>query len=82
MAAAGDVIAIASSSFYAADVDQATITSVTYDTPANVTTLGLDGPLSYTHLGVIVAGPDSRSVDMRAEVAVLNRWAACACPPG
>lgn len=41
-----------------------------------VVRLELDGPLSYTHLGEVVTVPgDDRGhvLDMRAEVAVLNR---------
>lgn len=37
------------------------------------TCLGLDRPLSYTHLGEVVAGANGMDVDMRAEVAVLSR---------
>jgi hypothetical protein len=74
---AGDRIAIASSSFYATDVDEATVTNVTcLATECSVVQLGLDMPLNFTHLGELVTVPgDDRGhvLDMRAEVAVLNR---------
>lgn len=47
-----------------------------YDSARNVTRLVLSGKLRYTHLGEIVpvAGDvHKRTIDMRAEVAVLNR---------
>ena len=71
----GDRIAIASSSFYATDVDEATITSIT-TTPSGNTLLSIDPPLSFTHLGEVVqVAGDMRGhkLDMRAEVTVLNR---------
>jgi hypothetical protein len=74
---AGDRIAIASSSFYATDVDESTVLNVTcLLLGCEVVRLELDGPLSYTHLGEVVTVPgDDRGhvLDMRAEVAVLNR---------
>lgn len=73
---AGDVIAIASSSFFGEEVDEVAITGVTPGADGN-TTLALARPLVYTHLGEVVTVPgDTRGhrLDMRAEVAVLNRW--------
>lgn len=69
----GDTIVIASSSFYAWEVDEVTITTITPTADGN-TVFGVSPALQYTHLGVIhsqagVAAP----LDMRAEVAVLNR---------
>lgn len=79
----GDRIAIASSSFYATDVDEATVTNVTCVTAGcEVVQLGLDTVLNYTHLGEVVTVPgDDRGhvLDMRAEVAVLNRYVPCGC---
>jgi hypothetical protein len=52
------------------------ITGVTLGPDGN-TTLTLERPLVYTHLGEVVTVPgDTRGhrLDMRAEVAVLNRW--------
>lgn len=76
--AVGDRIVIASSSFYATDTDEATITNITCTQPGcEVVQLTLDMPLTYTHLGEVVTIPgDDRGhvLDMRAEVAVLNRW--------
>jgi hypothetical protein len=75
----GDRIVIASSSFYATDVDEATITNVTVITDAGAegsaaVRLDLDVALVYTHLGEVVTVPgDDHVLDMRAEVAVLNR---------
>lgn len=75
--AVGDAIAIASSSFLAEEVDTVDITSVSVDPSTGTTTLGLSGPLLFTHLGVVMsdlAGDASGKVlDMRAEVAVLTR---------
>lgn len=75
--AVGDRIVIASSSFYATDVDEVTITNVTCVQPScEVVRLDLELPLTYTHLGEAVTIPgDERQhlLDMRAEVAVLNR---------
>lgn len=74
---AGDRIAIASSSFYGTEVDEATVVNVTCMLPGcEVVQLALDMPLIYTHLGEVVTVPgDDRGhvLDMRAEVAVLNR---------
>ena len=53
---AGDRIVIASSSVYASDVDEANITAVTVNPAANTTTLTLDTPLTYTHLGELISG--------------------------
>uniref|UniRef100_A0A383WCP6 Fibrocystin-L n=1 Tax=Tetradesmus obliquus TaxID=3088 RepID=A0A383WCP6_TETOB len=74
----GDRIVIASSSFYATDVDEATITNITAlgasSEGSAAVQLELDVPLVYTHLGEVVTVPgDSHVLDMRAEVAVLNR---------
>lgn len=73
----GDRIAIASSSFYATDIDEGTITNITcMSAGCEVVQLTLDVPLTYTHLGEVVTVPgDDRGhvLDMRAEVAVLNR---------
>ncbi|KAL6747058.1 hypothetical protein V8C86DRAFT_3034101 [Haematococcus lacustris] len=72
----GDRLVIASSSLYAEDIDERTITAVTLDTASNTSMLTLDAPLTYTHLGevVTVAGDDrGHRLDMRAEVAVLDR---------
>jgi len=75
----GDHIVIASSSFYATDVDEAIVTNVTCVQPScEVVQLDLESPLTYTHLGEVVTIPgDDRQhlLDMRAEVAVLNRLA-------
>jgi hypothetical protein len=70
----GDRIAIASSSVYAYEVDEATITSITTDGSGN-TVIGLDTALGYTHIGAIhsQSGVVGGEVDMRAEVAVLTR---------
>ncbi|GAX81122.1 hypothetical protein CEUSTIGMA_g8556.t1 [Chlamydomonas eustigma] len=68
----GDRIAISSSSVYATDVDEAIIVSVTNNTVTNTSTLVLDKPLNFTHLGVVMTNfpNDSRNhvLDMRAEV--------------
>jgi hypothetical protein len=72
----GDRIVIASSSFYATDVDEATVTNVMAVGPEGsaAVRLDLDVPLLYTHLGEVVRVPGNDHVlDMRAEVAVLNR---------
>ncbi|KAG1667228.1 hypothetical protein FOA52_009793 [Chlamydomonas sp. UWO 241] len=73
----GDKIAIASSSFFAFETDEAVIKSVTLNATAKTSTLGLDTALVYTHLGVLMksfVGDDRGHVlDMRAEVAVLSR---------
>lgn len=42
-------------------------------THTGVTTLSLDRPLAYTHLGERFTGPNGLVMDMRAEVAVLSR---------
>ncbi|KAG1658049.1 hypothetical protein FOA52_004208 [Chlamydomonas sp. UWO 241] len=71
----GDLIAVASSSFDGSETDEAVVTSVTIGTSSS--TLTLDRPLNFTHLGVRVTGipGDDRGhvLDMRAEVAVLSR---------
>ena len=67
---AGDEIVVASSSFLAEEVDRRTIVAVTL--AGGVSTLELDRPLDFTHLGV-VADFGGETVDMRAEVAVLTR---------
>ncbi|KAJ9512732.1 hypothetical protein QJQ45_019041, partial [Haematococcus lacustris] len=73
----GDAIAVASSSFYATHTDEAVITLVSYDPSTNTSLLKLDTAMRYTHLGVIVpptpGDPYNRTIDMRAEVAVLSR---------
>jgi hypothetical protein len=75
----GDKIVIASSSYFATDVDEAGIANITcLDAACAVVQLGLDAPLNFTHLGELVTFPgDDRGhvLDMRAEVAVLNRCA-------
>lgn len=77
--AVADRIVVASSSYYATDVDEAGITNITcLDAACAVVQLGLDAPLNFTHLGELVTVPgDDRGhvLDMRAEVAVLNRCA-------
>lgn len=74
---AGERIVIASSSFYANEVDEVTIKSVgPYTAASNTTVVQLETPLNYDHLGVFetVSGdPWKRRVDMRAEVIMLNR---------
>ncbi len=70
----GDRIVIASSSFYGAEVDEATITSITAG--VNSTSITVDTPMAYTHLGQILTDWQVQSghvIDMRAEVAVLSR---------
>jgi hypothetical protein len=72
----GDRIVVASSSFYATDVDEATIVNITAvgAEGSAAVQLDLDVPLVYTHLGEVVTVPgDAHVLDMRAEVAVLNR---------
>jgi hypothetical protein len=70
---AGDRVVIASSSFFPEEVDEAVITAVTY-LSNNRTMLNVSAPLRYTHLGVVVAvAGEPRTLDMRAEVAVLSR---------
>ena len=78
---------IASSSFFADEVDEATVVSVTTTTTSSpsgdvVSRVALDAPLSYTHLGVVVAPPaaaaagltrPAQPLDMRATVALLSR---------
>jgi hypothetical protein len=74
----GDRIVIASSSFFATDVNEALVANVTcvMAPGGTVVRLELDAPLNFTHLGELVTVPgDDRGhvLDMRAEVAVLNR---------
>ena len=70
---AGDRIVVASSSFFPEEVDEAVLTAVTYLSD-NRTLLNVSAPLRYTHLGVVVeVAGESRTLDMRAEVAVLSR---------
>ena len=76
---------IASSSFFADEVDEATVVSVTTTNSSTsgdiVSRVALDAPLSYTHLGVVVAPPataagltrPAQPLDMRATVALLSR---------
>ena len=71
----GDKIVIASSSFFAEDVDEASVTQVTVNANGS-TMLSLDTPLLFTHLGVMmhVSGdPGNHTLDLRAEVGVLTR---------
>jgi hypothetical protein len=73
---AGDLVVVASSSYFANETDEARITAATWDAATNVTTLTLDKTLNFTHLGVsipVAGDPYGRVVDMRAEVAVLTR---------
>ncbi|GFH20734.1 uncharacterized protein HaLaN_17904 [Haematococcus lacustris] len=73
----GDRLVIASSSLYAEDIDERTITAVTLDTASNTSMLTLDAPLTYTHLGevVTVAGDDrGHRLDMRAEAFRLGSY--------
>ena len=69
----GDRIVIASSSFFPEEVDEVVIAGVSY--LSNTTTLlNISSPLRYTHLGELVSVPgEARTLDMRAEVAVLSR---------
>ncbi|KXZ47880.1 hypothetical protein GPECTOR_32g493 [Gonium pectorale] len=73
----GDVIAIASSSFYTNESETATITAAYYEAGLNVTMVDLSAKLNFTHLGVIepvaYGQANGASIDMRAEVAVLTR---------
>lgn len=70
----GDRIVIASSSFYAEEVDEATIVAIDGASVPGVTRLTLDAPLRFTHLGEVVTVPgEAKVLDMRAEVAVLTR---------
>eukprot|EP00798_Chlamydomonas_sp_ICE-L_P008885 gene8886-3764_t len=74
--AVGDAIAISSSSFFAQEVDEATITAISYDAGTDTTKITVNKPMVYTHLGVTmtIAGDDRQhQLDMRAEVAVLTR---------
>ncbi|TWU60317.1 G8 domain protein [Rubripirellula tenax] len=69
----GDEIVIASSSYDYADEDVRTITAVS-SASGNRTVLTLNEPLSYRHYGAIESYKDGElSIDMRAEVALLNR---------
>ena len=69
------MIVIASSSFYAEDVDEVQISSApAYNATTDVTTITLSQPLVYTHLGEIVSvAGETKVLDMRAEVTVLTR---------
>jgi hypothetical protein len=69
----GDRLVIASSSFFAEEVDEADIVGL--DTSVNgVTIVTLSQPLQYTHLGEVVSVPgETKVLDMRAEVTVLTR---------
>eukprot|EP00775_Hariotina_reticulata_P007195 gene7195-7409_t len=72
----GFTVVIASSSFDARDVDMAIITAVQPLPGGTTTRLLLSSPLQYTHLGVVrryPGDPRQHVLDMRAEVAVLNR---------
>ncbi|KXZ47884.1 hypothetical protein GPECTOR_32g497 [Gonium pectorale] len=73
----GDVIAIASSSFYTNESETATITAAFYEAGLNVTMVDLSAKLNFTHLGVIepvaYGQANGATIDMRAEVAVLTR---------
>ena len=73
--ASGDTIVIAASGFLGEEVDTAVIVAVANNTDGS-STLSLDRVLIFTHLGVlspIPGDPLGRSVDLRAEVAVLTR---------
>ena len=55
-------------------MDEAVITGLAYQNGGATTLLNLSAPLRYTHLGEVVSVPgESRTMDMRAEVAVLSR---------
>ncbi|KXZ47885.1 hypothetical protein GPECTOR_32g498 [Gonium pectorale] len=73
----GDVIAIASSSFYTNQSETATIVAANYDPGLDVTMVDLNAKLNFTHLGVIepiaYGQANGATIDMRAEVAVLTR---------
>eukprot|EP00879_Flechtneria_rotunda_P011345 GHRR01011850.1.p1 GENE.GHRR01011850.1~~GHRR01011850.1.p1 ORF type:complete len:1721 (+),score=430.30 GHRR01011850.1:1256-6418(+) len=71
----GNTIVIASSSFDARHVDTTTITAVQL-LPDGTSRLTVADPLQYTHLGVLrtyKGDPRQNVLDMRAEVAVLDR---------
>jgi len=68
----GDQIVIASSSYDYADEDVRTITGVSVQ--GNETVLALNSPTSHRHYGNIEYYKNGeRSIDLRAEVALLNR---------
>ena len=70
----GDHIVISASSVYGYEVDEAFINATSYNSATDTTTLTLSTPLTYTHLGEVVTVPGNDHIlDMRAEVAVLNR---------
>ena len=70
----GDRIVIASSSFYAEEVDETTIAAVSFSGSTNTTTITVTDALQFTHLGEVVSvAGESKVLDMRAEVAVLTR---------
>ena len=60
------------SQVFATDVDEATVVSVQVADGGDTSTLTLDAPLKFTHLGVVLSdfpGDDRDTVlDMRAEV--------------
>jgi hypothetical protein len=72
----GDRIVITPSSVIAAHYDMVDITTVTFNTVDNTTTLKLSAAMKWTHLAVVkkYAG-DARGhvLDMRAEVTVITR---------
>ena len=68
----GDRLVIASSSFYAEEVDELDISSLSF--ASGITTVGLSRPLLYTHLGEVVSvAGETKVLDMRAEVTVITR---------
>ena len=70
----GDSLVIASSSFYAEEVDETTIKALSYAPGTDTTTITLAQPLVYTHLGEVVSvAGEAKVLDMRAEVTVLTR---------
>ncbi|KXZ49223.1 hypothetical protein GPECTOR_22g814 [Gonium pectorale] len=70
----GDRIVIASSSFFANEVSEASITAVDTSSTPGCSVLSLDTPTKYVHLGEIHSQPGvATPLDMRAEVAVLTR---------
>ncbi|KXZ54727.1 hypothetical protein GPECTOR_4g796 [Gonium pectorale] len=70
----GDRIVIASSSFYANEVSEATLTAIDTSSKPGCSVLSLDTPTKYVHLGEIHSQPGvAVPLDMRTEVAVLTR---------
>jgi hypothetical protein len=74
----GDCIVLASSSFFAEEVDEVVITGVApssgNSSSSSRTLITFSPPLRFTHLGEVVSvAGETRALDMRAEVAVLSR---------